>query len=76
MLLALVDAGQPRQEAYVWVQRNAMKAFHGEGVFLELLLADREIRELLSEETIRAQLKLPHALAHCGAIIDRALEER
>ena len=31
VLLALVEAGMPRQEAYVLVQRNAMRAFHGEG---------------------------------------------
>ncbi|MCB9598709.1 MAG: adenylosuccinate lyase [Sandaracinaceae bacterium] len=75
VLLALVHAGKPRQEAYVWVQRNAMKAFHGEGDFLELLLADEDIRSLLDEATVRRQLELDHVLASCGAIIDRALAE-
>ena len=37
MLLALVEAGMPRQEAYVLVQRNAMRAWRGEGRFRELL---------------------------------------
>ena len=73
VLLELVRAGKPRQEAYVWVQRNAMKAFHGEGELLELLLADDDVRSLLDEDTIRAQLDLDRALAHCDAIIDRAL---
>jgi adenylosuccinate lyase len=73
VLLALVHAGKPRQEAYVWVQRNAMRAWRGEGEFLALLLADPDIRETLDEDTVRAQFDLSHALAHCGAIVDRAL---
>lgn len=73
VLLALVHAGKPRQEAYVWVQRNAMKAFHGEGDFLELLLADEDIGSLVDAGTIREQLDLEHALAHCETIIERAL---
>lgn len=75
VLLALVHAGKARQEAYVWVQRNAMKAFGGEGVFIDLLLADEDIRSLVDEEEIRRQLDLAHALTYCGAIIDRALED-
>ena len=33
VLLALVEAGMPRQEAYVLVQRNAMRAWNGDGRF-------------------------------------------
>ncbi len=75
VLLALVHTGKPRQEAYVWVQRNAMRAWRGEGEFLALLLADPDIRASLSEEEVRAQFELDHALAWCGAIVDRALAE-
>ncbi len=73
VLLELVHAGQPRQEAYVWVQRNAMRAWRGEGEFLALLLSDPDIRAHLDEDAVRAQFDLGHALAKCGAIIDRAL---
>jgi adenylosuccinate lyase len=73
VLLALVDAGVGRQDGYVLVQRNAMRAFHGEGDFQELLLADPDIRGRLGEEKIREQFDLDHALAHVDAIIDRAL---
>ncbi|MEZ4338586.1 MAG: hypothetical protein R3B82_18345 [Sandaracinaceae bacterium] len=62
-------------QAYVWVQRNAMRAFHGEGAFLDFLLADEDIRSLLEETTIREQLDLEHALSSCATIIDRALAE-
>ncbi|MGF1468568.1 MAG: adenylosuccinate lyase [Sandaracinaceae bacterium] len=75
VLLALVHAGKPRQEAYVWVQRNAMRAFAGQGPFIDLLLADEDIRSLLSEETVRRQFDLDRALAHADAIVARALAE-
>lgn len=76
ILLALVAKGMGRQDAYVWVQRNAMKAFAGEGDFRELLKADEDIRGLLDESTIDEQFDLDHALAHVDTIIDRVLEER
>src|SRR5580704_10890979 len=43
VLLALVEAGMPRQEAYVLVQRNAMKAWRGEGRFKKLLAEDADV---------------------------------
>ena len=73
VLLALVGKGKPRQEAYVWVQRNAMRAFAGEGEFKTFLLADADVRSLLSEADIVAQFDLEHALASTAAIVDRAL---
>ena len=74
ILLALVGQGLGRQEAYVLVQRNAMKAFEGQGEFRALLQDDAEIRERLSAEEIDEQFDLNHALAHVDVIIDRVLE--
>ncbi|MGB5192822.1 MAG: adenylosuccinate lyase [Polyangiales bacterium] len=74
ILLALVGQGLGRQEAYVLVQRNAMKAFEGEGEFRALLQEDPEIRKHLSEEEIAHQFDLNHALAHVDTIIDRVLK--
>jgi adenylosuccinate lyase len=73
VLLALVGKGLPRQGAYVLVQRNAMRAFAGEGRFRDFLVADADIRAHLSEGNIDAQFDLGHALAHADAIVDRAL---
>jgi adenylosuccinate lyase len=73
VLLALVHCGLPRQRAYVLVQRNAMRAFAGEAPFRELLEADPDIRVHLTVEQIREHFDLDRALAHCDAIIDRAL---
>ena len=43
LLLALVDSGLPRDEAYRRVQRRAMEAWDGERDFRELVAADPEI---------------------------------
>jgi adenylosuccinate lyase len=75
VLLALVGTGLGRQDAYVLVQRNAMRAFHGEGLFRDFLVADADIRARLPEAVIDAQFDLAHALAHTGTIVDRALAE-
>jgi adenylosuccinate lyase len=73
ILLALVRAGRPRQEAYVIVQRAAMKAYEGEGTFRELLAADAEVKESMSKEELDRCFSIEHALRHTGAIVDRAL---
>jgi adenylosuccinate lyase len=73
VLLALVEAGMPRQDAYVLVQRNAMRAWRGEGSFGDLLAADADVTSRLSVETLTRLFDLDHALAHVPAILDRAL---
>jgi adenylosuccinate lyase len=73
ILLALVQAGMPRQEAYRLVQRNAMKAWSGEGTFRANLRADPDVMSKLGEATLAACFDLDHALAHVPAILDRAL---
>jgi adenylosuccinate lyase len=47
VLLALTTSGMSRDEAYAIVQRNAMKAWAGEGTFRELLAADGDLHEVL-----------------------------
>jgi adenylosuccinate lyase len=74
VLLALVGHGLGRQDAYVLVQRNAMKAFEGQGEFRALLQQDAEVRKHLSEEELDREFDLNHALAHVDTIIDRVLE--
>jgi adenylosuccinate lyase len=74
LLLALVRAGKPRQEAYVIVQRAAMKAFAGEGDFRSLLAADPEVSALLDDATIAQAFDAKHVLRHGARIIARVLE--
>ena len=73
VLLALVDAGQPRQQAYVMVQRNAMRAIEGEGTFRGNLETDDEVVRLLGQETLARCFDLDHALRHIDEIVERAL---
>jgi adenylosuccinate lyase len=72
VLLELVAKGIARQEAYVWVQRNAMKAREG-GSFLDALTTDPEVRAKLSEEEVRRCFDLSHVLRHVDAVLARAL---
>src|SRR5947207_3392020 len=44
VLLAPTQKGVAREEAYALVQRNAMRAWQGEGDLLALLMADQEVR--------------------------------
>jgi adenylosuccinate lyase len=73
VLLALVESGMPRQQAYVLVQRNAMKAWRGEGRFRALLGADADVKSRLDDARLDRLFDLEHALAHVPAILERAL---
>ncbi len=73
VLLALVESGMPRQEAYVWVQRNAMRAWKGDGRFRENLAADADVSAKLSRAQLDALFDLEHALRHAPTIVERAL---
>jgi adenylosuccinate lyase len=71
VLLALTEAGIPREEAYRIVQRNAAKVWEDGADFLEALLADKEVTKALSPETIRAQFDLGYHLKHIDTIFAR-----
>lgn len=73
VLLALVEAGLGRQEAYVLVQRNAMRAWHGEGTFRGNLEADVDVTKHLPKETLGHCFDLERALTHVPTILERAL---
>lgn len=73
VLLALVEAGVARQEAYVWVQRNAMRAWKGEGRFRANLAGDADVARKLSPAELDALFDLDHALRHAPTIVERAL---
>ena len=73
VLLALTKKGLGRQEAYVIVQRNAMRVWD-EGVDLKTaLLADAELMAQIDRAEIEACFDLDRHLAHVDALIDRAL---
>ena len=71
VLLALTQKGVTREDAYALVQCNAMKAWRGEGDFLALLKADREVRKHLSEKELAANFDLDFHFAQVDAIFQR-----
>jgi adenylosuccinate lyase len=71
VLLALTRKGVSREDAYRLVQRNAMKAWAGEGDFLTLLKADKEVRQHLSEAELTANFDLDFHFAQVDTIFAR-----
>ncbi len=71
VLLALTQAGAPREDAYRLVQRNAMPAWRGEGAFLDNLKADGDVTERLSIPEIEALFDPAHHFKHVDTIFTR-----
>jgi adenylosuccinate lyase len=71
VMIALTQKGVAREDAYAIVQRNAMKVWQGEGDFLSLLTADKDVRKHLSEAELKANFDLDHHLRHVDTIFER-----
>jgi adenylosuccinate lyase len=71
VLLALVAKGLAREQAYKLVQRSAMQAANGDGDFLQLLKADKEVTQKIRESELEACFDLNHHLKHVDAIFKR-----
>ena len=71
VLLALVGKGVPRQEAYVQVQRNAMKVWEEKVDFRTALQRDPEVKKALTDAEIAACFAVEHHLRHVDEIFDR-----
>lgn len=73
VLLALVEAGRTRDDAYRIVQRNAMRAWKEERPFRELLSEDGEVTAVLDPVRLDECFDLKRALANTSRVFD-ALE--
>jgi adenylosuccinate lyase len=71
VLLELAKKGVSREEAYAWVQRNAMRSFDEQRDFKALLLADPDITGVLSADEIERAFDLDVQLRHIDQIFDR-----
>jgi len=71
VLLELARRGISREQAYEWVQRNAMRAFHEQKDFKSLLLADPDLTKVLGQEEIERAFDLNDQLRNVDAIFDR-----
>jgi adenylosuccinate lyase len=71
VLIALVQKGVAREDAYRLVQRNAMKVWGGESDFLSLLKADPEVRKHLDSAELKANFDLGYHFKHVDTIFAR-----
>ena len=75
VLLALTQAGLGREDSYRLVQKNAMRAWNGEGNLLDLLKADPEVAKALPAQKLEAMFDLEYHLAHVDTIFARVFDK-
>jgi adenylosuccinate lyase len=71
VLIALTQKGAAREDAYAMVQRNAMRAWQGQGDFLTLLMADNDVRKHLSAAELKENFDLGYHFKHVDTIFER-----
>jgi adenylosuccinate lyase len=83
VLLELPKKGVSREDAYKFVQRNAMKVWEeiqqgkptinekGESLYLNHLLADEDLKKYLSEEDIRELFNYDYYTRNVDRIFER-----
>jgi adenylosuccinate lyase len=71
VLIALTQKGVAREDAYAMVQRNAMRAWQGQGDFLTLLMADNDVRKHLSAAELKENFDLGYHFKQVDTIFER-----
>src|SRR6187401_811143 len=71
VLLELARRGVSREQAYEWVQRNAMQSFADRRDFKALLLADPDVAGVLSPAEIEKAFDLHEQFRNVDAIFER-----
>jgi adenylosuccinate lyase len=71
VLLELARKGVLREQAYEWVQRNAMRSFAEQVDFKQLLLADPDIASVLPAVEIERAFDVDEQLRHVDYIFNR-----
>ncbi len=71
VLLALTQKGVSREDAYALVQRSAMPVWRGEGDFLTLLKADKDVTKALTNAELEALFDLGYHLKRVDTIFER-----
>jgi len=71
VLLELAMKGISREQAYEWVQRNAMRSFHEQADFKQLLLADPDVTAVLPKAELERAFDLHEQFKHVDHIFDR-----
>jgi adenylosuccinate lyase len=71
VLLELAKRGVSREQAYEWVQRNAMRAFQDQTDFKALLIADADVAGVLGAAGIERAFDLDQQLRNVDVIFAR-----
>jgi adenylosuccinate lyase len=71
LLQDLVEAGAPREEAYKWVQENAMVAWESGASFRERVAADARITRFLNAVALEKVFDVRRQLRHVDALFIR-----
>src|SRR5688572_27450487 len=71
VLLELAKKGASREQAYEWVQRNAMRSFAEQKDFKALLLADQDVINRLSPAEVERAFDLDEQFRHVDDIFQR-----
>jgi adenylosuccinate lyase len=71
VLLELAKRGVTREQAYEWVQRNAMRSFHEQKDFKALLLADPDVTKVLDAAALDKAFDLDDQLRNVDAVFAR-----
>ena len=71
VMLALIDQGLTREEAYEIVQPLAMDAWRTKDSFLQFVLASTMVRKFLSEEVIKACFDYKYHVKYVDVIFQR-----
>ncbi len=75
LLLELVAKGVTREDAYRWVQRNAMRVWDEGGNFKEKVLSDPEIQKKLSAADVDKVFDSGRMLANVDKIFERVFAQ-
>ncbi|MEQ1614940.1 MAG: adenylosuccinate lyase [Hyphomicrobiaceae bacterium] len=71
VMLALTQKGVSRENSYAYVQRNAMPVWRGQGDFLTLLKADKDVADKLSNVELESLFDLGYHTKHVDTIFAR-----
>jgi len=74
LLLALTQKGVSREDAYVWIQRNAMKVWDEGGDYADLIAKDADINSRLSQEEIARVFDLKYYLRNVDKVFSRVFD--
>ena len=75
VLLALTQKGASREDAYLFVQRNAMRVWNEGLAYLDLLKEDTDIAPYLSHEELDALFDLDQHFRHVETIFARVFSD-